>query len=267
MSLPVRIIVGFIAAGLIALLARRARALSPTGAIAAMLVGTVAVAAGWSWAILVIAYFVTSTILSRAGRQRKAARTAGVVAKPGARDAWQVMSNGLPFTVAALLAVAGVAPVQWLIAAGAGSLAASAADTWATEIGTWVGQPPRSIISGRKLGVGESGGITAAGSVASIAGAAFIAAVAAALWRSTPLFLPLTAAGIAGSLADSVAGALLQRRSWCDACDVTTEMRVHTCGAPTRHTGGISFVENDLVNLGATIVGALTAILLIQRLA
>lgn len=265
MSLAVRIIVGLLAAGVIALVSHRVRALSLSGAIAAMLMGTAAVAAGWSWAILLIAYFATSTVLSRAGRRRKTARTAGVVAKPGARDVWQVMSNGLPFTVAALLAVAGFEPVQMLIAAGAGSLAASAADTWATEIGTWVGQPPRSIITGRKLGVGESGGISAVGTAASIAGAGFIAAVAVALWR-TPLFLSLTAAGIAGSLADSLAGALLQRRSWCDACDVATEMRIHTCGAPTRHTGGVFFVENDLVNLGATIVGALTAILLIQRI-
>lgn len=266
MSLPVRIIVGLIAAGLIALLSHRSRALSPSGAIAAMLVGTAAVAAGWSWAILLLAYFATSTVLSRAGRRRKAARTAGVVAKSGARDAWQVMSNGLPFTVAALLAVSGFEPVQLLIAAGAGSLAASAADTWATEIGTWVGQPPRSIISGRRIGVGESGGISAAGSAASIAGAGFVATVAVACWWSTPLFVPLIAAGIAGSVADSLAGALLQRRSWCDACDVATEMHVHTCGARARQTGGISFVENDLVNLGATIVGALTAILLVQRI-
>lgn len=266
MSLAARIIVGLITAGVIALVSHRARALSASGAIAAMLVGTAAVAAGWSWAILLMAYFVSSTALSRMGRRQKAVRTAGVVAKSGARDAWQVMSNGLPFTIAALLAVSGFEPIQMLIAAGAGSLAASAADTWATEIGTWVGHPPRSIISGRGIGVGESGGISAAGSAASVAGAAFIAAVAGAIWWSAPFILPLIAAGIAGSVADSLAGALLQRRSWCDACDVATEMRVHTCGAPTRHTGGVSFVENDLVNLSATIVGALTATLLIQRI-
>ena len=264
MSLAVRLIVGAVAAAVIAFMARRARSLSTSGAITAVIVGTVAAAAGWSWAVLLIVYFVVATLLSRLGRQRKVARTAGVIEKPGARDGWQVMSNGLPFSIAALIAALGVEPMIVLMAAGAGSLSASTADTWATEIGTLVGQPPRSIVNGRALGVGESGGVTLAGSLASLGGALFIAITAIIIGWPTRLVFPVILAGLAGSVADSLAGALIQRRSWCDACEVSTEMRVHTCGSPTRHTGGVSFIENDFVNLGATIVGAGTAMLLMR---
>ena len=260
MELGLRVLVGAAMAVTIAAVALRARSLSPSGAIAAAATGTAAVAAGWDWALVLITYFVSSTLLSRMGRRRKAEQTSGMIAKPGARDGWQVLSNGLPFLCAAVAAALGFGPGEVLMAAGAGSLAASAADTWGTEIGTFVGQRPRSIVGGRRLAVGESGGVTIAGSVATVAGAVFIAVVASALGWSA-LFVPITVAGIVGSGVDSIAGALLQRRSWCDACDMATEMRVHTCGARTRHLGGLSFVENDAVNLLATIVGAATAVL------
>jgi uncharacterized protein (TIGR00297 family) len=267
MSLELRITLGAIAAVVIAVIARRARSLSGSGAAAAVVTGTVAAAAGWPWAILLVLYFVSSTLLSRLGRRRKFERTAGMVDKPGARDAWQVLSNGLAFMVAALAAIAWPHHLPLLEAAAAGSLAASAADTWATEVGTLVGQEPRSIITGRRLEIGQSGGVTWAGSLASLAGALFVGLAALAVGWQAAMLAGVVAAGLAGSVADSILGALAQRRSWCDACDAPTEMRVHTCGSPTRPAGGLSFMGNDLVNLLATVVGALTAALFSRGLA
>lgn len=263
----IRIAGGALGAVAIASVAWRARSLSPSGAIAAAIIGTVAAAAGWDWAILLIAYFVSSTFLSRAGRRRKLARTEGMIAKAGARDAWQVMSNGLPFALAAIAAGSGPGSALIVAAAGAGSLAASAADTWATEIGTLFGQRPRSILTGRLVAVGESGGVSLAGTIASLAGALFVGLAALALGWPGALTLPVVGGGVAGSIADSIAGAAVQRRSWCDVCGRATEMRVHTCGNPSRHTGGIPFVENDAVNLAATVVGAVVAMVLARNLA
>src|SRR5918997_262513 len=69
----------------------------------------------------------------------KAQRTGDVVAKGGARDAFQVVANGGLFAVMALAAAA-LAPgsplARTFAAAALGALAASAADTWATEIGS-----------------------------------------------------------------------------------------------------------------------------------
>jgi uncharacterized protein (TIGR00297 family) len=254
-----RILIGAGAATLIAVVAHRARSLSLTGAIAAAVTGTAAVAAGWSWGALLVAYFVSSSLLSRLGRATKRERTSGIIEKAGPRNAMQVISNGLPFTV---LALASAFQVGWppgirLLSAAAASLAASAADTWATEIGTWVGGTPRSILTGRRLRIGESGGVTIAGLTGSLAAAAFVAAVAVGLGWPPATAAIIVGGGIIGSLVDSFVGALVQQRRWCDACATRTEMHTHTCGAPTRANGGWAFMDNDAVNLVATTAGAL----------
>src|SRR3569833_1751003 len=129
-----RIFAGAMLSLVIALVARRARSLSTSGAAAAVVVGTLAVAAGWSWGLLLILYFASSTLLSRIGKAEKERRTADVVEKGGERDAWQVFANGGVFAGAAVGSLVWPSPA-WL-ALGAGALAASASDTWATEIGT-----------------------------------------------------------------------------------------------------------------------------------
>jgi uncharacterized membrane protein len=60
-----------------------------------------------------------------------------------------------------------------------------------------------------------------------------------------------------GMLADSILGAAVQGRFHCDACDLSTERRLHRCGRPTRLTGGISWLNNDAVNALATLAAAL----------
>lgn len=254
----VRVVVGALLGVAIAFAGYRARALSWSGAVAAAIVGTAAAAAGWNWAVVLIAYFGVSTLLSKLGSRRKRAMLGGVVDKTGARDATQVMANGFPFLFCALAAaiLPGADAFNWMTSAAA-SLAASAADTWATEIGTLVGHTPRSILTWRRMTVGESGGVTLAGSIAAVAGAAFVAAVAILAGLSPVPFPFIVLGGIAGALMDSIVGASIQRRAWCDVCGQATEMRIHTCGAVARHTGGIGWLENDGVNLIATVTGAL----------
>src|SRR2546423_8707588 len=93
---------GIAAAALVAALARALRSLSNSGAIAAAVCGSLAVAAGWDWGLLLIAYFTSSTLLSRFRADAKQQRTAGRVAKGGARDAVQVLANGGVFALAAV---------------------------------------------------------------------------------------------------------------------------------------------------------------------
>ena len=73
----------------------------------------------------------------------------------------------------------------------------------------------------------------------------------------------IVAGGVAGALADSVVGATLQDRRWCDTCETSTERAVHSCGTTTRHAGGFTAMDNDLVNLIATVVGGTVAALLV----
>lgn len=255
-----RALAGVALAALISVVARRARSLSSSGAIAATVVGTLAVAAGWSWGGLLILYFATSTALSRLGKASKERRTASIVAKVGARDATQVLANGAMFAAAAF-AMAIRPDVRW-IALGAGSLAASAGDTWATEIGTLYGGVPRSILTWRSVPAGTSGGVSAIGTLGALAGAVFVALVVVALGWTWVVARNVMIGGVAGALADSVLGATVQGRRWCDVCARETERDVHDCGTPTRNVRGFVWLDNDMVNFLSNAFGALVAAIL-----
>ncbi len=259
-----RAAIGLLVAAIIATLARRARSLSRSGAVAATGLGALTAAAGYSWAILLIVYFLSSSVLSRFGAADKERRTGSIVAKAGRRDARQVLANGGVFGVAALGML--LQPSVWWTALAAGSLAASAADTWATEIGTQFGGVPRSILSGKPVPVGTSGGVTVIGSMGAFAGAVFVALIALAVGWIRLTALSAAAGGIVGALADSLFGATAQVQRWCDACSLATERPTHDCGATTRVTGGIAGFDNDMVNLFSVIVGGAAATALFAAL-
>ena len=243
----------------IAATARSLGSLRTSGAVAAAVLGTIAVGAGWPWGILLVAYFVSSSALSRLGRAERDRRTAGRVEKTGARDAVQVASNGGAFGLAAIgFIVTGHA--AWPVAA-AGALAASAADTWATEIGTLARSSARSILTGRAVPTGTSGGITVQGLMAGFAGAAFVGGVASACGWSREVVNAAVAGGVLGMLLDSLLGASAQSRRWCAQCGVETEQRVHRCGASTESRGGLEWLDNDAVNALSTLGGAAAALL------
>ena len=243
----------------IAAIARWRNTLSSSGAVAAVLLGTATAAAGWTWAATLIAFFLSSTLLSRAGRARRNALTEDVIAKGGDRDAWQVFANGGPFAAAAFASLFLPSP-NWTVL-GAGAIAASNADTWATEIGTLSRRRPRSITTLRPVDPGTSGGVTALGTIGSVAGAAFIAIVVLVggwAWTSA---CAASIGGTFGAFVDSMLGATAQEKRWCPACGRGTERAVHTCGSKTSHAGGVSWIGNDAVNLLSSIAGALTGYL------
>ena len=116
-----QLIIGFLLAIIIAYLAYRARSLDRSGAYAAFVVGTVIFGlGGWGWAILLLTFFITSSGLSRAFKERK--REANEkYAKGGQRDAGQVFGNGGIATLFA--AVAHFLPRSDLALAGIRGLA------------------------------------------------------------------------------------------------------------------------------------------------
>ncbi|HEX4573663.1 MAG TPA: DUF92 domain-containing protein [Gemmatimonadales bacterium] len=221
------------------------RWLTPDGVVAALVVGG-AVTWGLSWRGLVVltVFFLSGSLLTQLAERRGPRRTAR-----------QVLANG---GVAALAALAG----SWSAAAGA--LAAAAADTWATEIGAFSPVPPRLLTTGRPVARGTSGGVTLLGTLGGIAGAVVIALVASALAprsgsRASAAVVAL--AGVAGMLVDSLLGATLQGRYACPACDARFERGNTVCHEPVRLSGGQRWLDNDLVNLAATVCGAAAATL------
>jgi uncharacterized protein (TIGR00297 family) len=244
----------------IAILAVRARTLSWSGGAAAFAIGTIVFGVGgWPAAVVLLAFFIPSVLLSRVGRARK--RALVDIGKQGPRDAWQVLANGGVAAAAMLLVPRYGAPA---LAAFAGAFAAAAADTWGTEIGTLARGTTRSILTLRPLPPGLSGGITLQGTLAEIAGAACVALVAGATHLASPL--TITLAGVLGAFADSLLGATIQALRYCPACERTCETNPHACGTETILRRGITWMENDAVNLAATICGALVALLFVARL-
>ena len=254
-----RAIAGGVLAVAATFVARRARLLSASGAATSVVVGALAISAGWSWGFLLISVFVSASALSKLGERKKATLIGPVVQKGDQRDAGQVLANGGIYAMAALGYIVFPSPV-WQ-ALGIGALAASAADTWATEVGTLAGGEPISIISRKRVPPGTSGGVTLIGTLATAGGALLVAAGATLASWPVP-FAAVALGGIAGALADSLLGATVQARRWCDVCAKSTERLVHNCGTPTRHAGGVAGFDNDAVNAVCSGVGALVALLL-----
>jgi uncharacterized membrane protein len=144
-----------------------------------------------------------------------------------------------------------------LAAAFAGAFAAAAADTWGTEIGTLARNAPRSIVGLRKIPAGLSGGVTLTGTLAEIGGALVVGFTA---WAAgiAPWWI-IVAAGFAGALADSILGASLQALHYCPRCQRCCEIAPHVCGSATSLVRGVHWIDNDAVNVLATLVGALGA--------
>lgn len=241
-------------------MALRLRALTGAGAFVAFIVGTCIYGSGGVHdALVLFAFFISSVALGGLGRARKR-RLNLDVGKQGARDAGQVFANGGVAAICALFAFGSYTPWH---AAFAGALAAATSDTWGTEVGSIAAGRPRSILTGRHIAAGLSGGITVWGCVAELAGAAFIA-VAAALLHVGP-WLAIFAGGIAGALVDSALGASVQALRFCGACERACENEPHSCGANTALIRGAAWMSNDAVNFLATVTGAATAALLFSR--
>ena len=224
------------------------------GAVAATAVGgAVFWGAGLAGGAQLALFFISGSALTYAGRRPDGGATA-----PGPRGrVWrQVIANGGWAGVGALLVPSHPA-VGWPLLTGA--LAAAQADTWGTEIGRCSARLPRLITSGRTVPVGTSGGVTLLGTAAGAAGAGLMGGLAVLLGAPPAAAAGAVAGGLLGTIADSVLGATLQARYHCSSCGRTTECARHRCGALAPHVSGIRWIDNDVVNLAATTVGAIAA--------
>lgn len=255
-----RLIVGLASSAAIALVARLRGSLTRSGAWAAVVVGTASyVGGGVAFFSVLLTFFVTSTLLGRVGRRTKD-EIKREFEKGDTRDARQVFANG---GVAALCALGMLhAPHPAWAGAYVSALATANADTWATEIGTLSRGEPWSLRGFKRVPRGTSGAVSGLGLLATLCGGALMGQIFAL--SSGGLGLPLslwtatgTVAGLLGALTDSVLGASLQAGYRCATCDVLTEGKTHHCGRNTQRVRGIAWFDNDLVNFGATLIGAL----------
>ncbi|MEX1071967.1 MAG: DUF92 domain-containing protein [Anaerolineales bacterium] len=260
-----QLFVGFGLASLAAILAFRFGVLSGSGVLAAVAIGGLTYGlGGLPWAILLLLFFASSSLLSRAFVPRKR-EVAANFAKGGRRDWAQVAANGGAGVLALVFAASGWVsiPIAW--AAFAGVIATVNSDTWATEMGVLNSRQPFLITSRKRVPAGTSGAVSLLGYLAALAGALLIAVVAAFLLANAALaaklILVLTLAGLLGSSIDSLLGATLQAIYYCPHCKKETERHpLHYCGTQTTFHRGWSWLNNDWVNfLSSALAGLLAA--------
>jgi uncharacterized protein (TIGR00297 family) len=250
---------GLILGTLIAFFAYRVGALDPGGAIVAVVVGGLIFGlGGLPWAALLLLFFLSSSLLSRAFERQKFGLTEKF-AKGSRRDYGQVLANGGLGALLALIQVAYPA-LDWLWIAYVGAMAAVTADTWATEVGVLSRSAPVLITTGARVERGSSGGVTLVGCLASLAGALAVGLAASLFSPTLPLGLVLLAAGVgglAGAFFDSLLGATLQGIYYCPHCEKETESHpLHRCGTQTTPFRGWRWLDNDRVNFLCSVVGA-----------
>jgi uncharacterized protein (TIGR00297 family) len=242
----------------IAAAAYRQGSLSPSGAAGAIVVGTSTfLGGGMRWSAVLLAFFTSSSALSRLERRSSTGQEIAAFTQRGARrDIVQALANGGVASLAALGQA--LRPHPTLEGAFAGAFAAAAADTWATESGALSPTPPRDILTGALVPPGTSGGVTATGLAGAALGSLAVSTVAALTTRhhAVSLLAGTALAGIAGSLVDSLAGATIQASYRCPTCQKATERRVHSCGTTTNLVRGQAWCTNDVVNVLCTGSGA-----------
>jgi uncharacterized protein (TIGR00297 family) len=222
---------------------------------------------GWQWAVLLLAFFISSSALTRAFKKRKAGLEEKF-SKGGQRDAGQVFGNGGLATLFAGLHFF-LPEAAWVWVAFAACMAAVNADTWATELGVLSQHPPRMVTNlSKEVEKGTSGGVSLLGTLAALSGSALIGVLAVLVAPypfSWTMGIVITVAGLLGSLFDSFLGGTVQAIYRCPACDKETERHpLHTCGTVTTLTRGWPWLDNDLVNLGCAIFGVALSLLFIR---
>lgn len=252
-----------LAATALAALAAWRRALTRGGLILAWALAVVIGYCGGLTGFLALAATFLFTIAAGklSGKKRERAEKA-LHAKTGARDAMQIFCN--VFTGALALVLFKLTGYLGFLWAYGGAMAASLADSMASELGVLSKRPPRDILTWKPVQAGLSGGVTAFGFAMSAIGAALVAACFAGCTRAAsgsffPAFLDVTAAGFFAALCDSVLGSGVQVKFRCPECGALTEKPNH-CGVPGTPETGVRFMTNDAVNLCNNVLGALAAL-------
>lgn len=233
----------------------RVGALDLSGALAgALLAWSLVALGGLAWAVPALAFFVLSSAWSRVGRARKA-RTEATTQKGSRRDAAQVVANGGAGLAA--LAMTVFVPSEGWYWAFVASFAAAAADTWGTEIGTWVGGQTRRLGAGPRVAPGTSGGMSLAGTLGVVAGAASVGVPA--VWLSPEIGVGggavLVGVGLGAAVLDSLLGATLQARYWLPDGSLTERSEADGVALPL--AAGVRWLDNDGVNAVCTVSAAL----------
>lgn len=264
-----RFILGFGLSVLIGGYAYKRQSLSLSGLITAVIVGSLVMGLGhWIFYVFLMGFFISSILI----------RKVMVIVFPGAHRnlihhkkhearTWvQVIANAGILTVISVFYA--LSPSVELIVLAGLSMAASTADTWASEIGVLSTTKPKLILSKQPIRSGLSGGVTPLGLWASLAGSAWITLMVVTyvlLSGQMTLLLALACGfcligGYLGSIVDSVLGELVQAKY----ITLKQEVVEVVSTSSDKLIQGVRWMDNNLVNFLSNVI-VVSAYTLITR--
>lgn len=259
-SLPIiyRVLISVFAISLIGATAYKLKQLTISGLIAAFVMGFLSLFLGGTSALMMYLFFLISAAFI--GKLSKKVRGINKIQKKGGkRDYMQVLANGLPALISIILYRLTTNSIFLIVFTA--SLAEACADTWGGDIGVLSKDDPISIVSGKRVEKGLSGGISLLGCAASM-----LASVLYAIFYYSTFNANLSGAllvassGFAGCLIDSVLGGTIQVHYLDEKSGKLTEKEIDENGKKRRAVRGIKFFDNDIVNLTSNIFSAILAL-------
>jgi len=194
--------------------------------------------------ILLALFFVLSSSLNLILKKYTARKS-----KNSHRNILQVVCNGGVAIIISIYEYFNPNPINIYLYAA--TVAAATSDTWATEFGKLSKSKPISITSFRPIEHGLSGGITMIGILGSILGASIIGLAAYLLvGAELKLIFGVILSAFLSALLDSLIGDTLQGKYETKSGKIIENMQLDT-----NLISGYKIVDNNLVNLMATLAG------------
>jgi uncharacterized protein (TIGR00297 family) len=186
--------------------------LTPAGVVAGSVLGlALYLGGGWTGFLLMTIFFVSGTAATSWKRSKKQSiRT--VEERRGKRTASQVLANGGAGGLLGFLAWIYPQQKEVFLLMIAAAFSSAAADTLSSELGSVYGKRFYNILSLKKDKRGLDGVVSLEGSLFGVLGSLVIATVYSAGFGWGMNFIRIVIAGTAGNLADSILGAMFERR-------------------------------------------------------
>ncbi len=255
---------------IITLLSIKAGFVDPSGLISSFVVGyTIYIFGDKLFFVPLLIFYIVAGLMTKIRYEDKRLKGAAEE-KLGARGWKNVLANGgVAMAIVCASAYTNSTTRPEFLAAYLGAISTAYADTLATEIGLLYPREPRLITNMKPVPAGTPGGVSPYGTAAQLL-SAFTIVPATVLFLPAgdklSVFLSLLAiviiSSFLGATFDSLIGATAQAVYKCRVCGKMTEKNVH-CNVETQLLKGIKYIDNNMVNLIATIVGAITAYTLV----
>lgn len=258
-------VAGFALSLLVARSAFNRNSLSFSGAIAATVVGTIHITAGWRYGVLLMFFFFSSSILTKLWPQIKSQKEEKFILG-GKRNYIQVIANSWISTLISLYIIfvrAGILKRNDLVSFEVHVLFPTVfaffceccADTWASEIGILDPKPYLLLNIHHPVPPGTNGGMSVLGTAATgMAGITMCILYHGILNEGNEiaftsiLFLSLFSS-VVGSFIDSLIGSLFELSWWCVSLN---QIRTHL---PLTHPDALAECCRDSLKEGRVVVG------------